>query len=76
MFAVEAMHVLHSCINSFIHSYVHSFIYTVIHSYKGGTRPFPMGAEFSDEGGKIQLSGYCKCQKSPQKIIFDLPTGG
>ena len=25
------------------------------------------GADSSDEGAKIQLSGYCKCQKSPTK---------
>ena len=25
------------------------------------------GADSSDEGAKIRLSGYCKCQKSPTK---------
>ena len=26
---------------------------------------FRQGADSSDEGAKIRLSGYCKCQKSP-----------
>ena len=25
------------------------------------------GADSSDKGAKIRLSGYCKCQKSPTK---------
>ena len=25
------------------------------------------GADSSNEGAKIRLSGYCKCQKSPKK---------
>ena len=37
---------------------------------------FRRGAESSDEGAKIWLSGYYKCQKSQKKIAFHLPTGG
>ena len=25
------------------------------------------GADYSDKGARIRLSGYCKCQKSPTK---------
>ena len=35
--------------------------------------------EFSDGGLTLPtrgLLGYCKCQKSPKKIVFHLPTGG
>ena len=35
--------------------------------HRGGARNFPTGADSSDKGAKIRLSGYCKCQKSPTK---------
>ena len=31
---------------------------------------FRRGAESSDEGAKIWLSGYYKCQRSPKKSLF------
>ena len=37
---------------------------------------FHRGTDSSDEGAKITFSGYYKCQKSPKKITFHLPTGG
>ena len=37
---------------------------------------FQRAADSSDEGAKIWFSGSYKCQKSPKKIAFDLPTGG
>ena len=36
---------------------------------------FRQGADSSDEGAKIRLSGYCKCQKSPTKELFTFRRG-
>ena len=40
-----------------------------INKIQAGVAPgiFRRGADSSDEGAKIRLSGYCKCQKSPTK---------
>ena len=40
-----------------------------INVFRIGVAPgiFRQGADSSDEGAKIRLSGYCKCQKSPKK---------
>ena len=46
------------------------------HMIRGGDRNFPTGADSSDEGAKIWFLGYYKCQKSPKKITFHLPTEG
>ena len=39
------------------------------HGEDAGVVPgiFRQGADPSDEGARIRLSGYCKCQKSPTK---------
>ena len=37
---------------------------------RGGARNFPTGADSSDDGAKIWLSGYYKCQKYPKKLLF------
>ena len=34
------------------------------------------GADSSDEGAKIRLSGYCKYQKSPKKSLSTFRRGG
>ena len=36
---------------------------------------FPRGADSSDEGAKIWISGYYKCQKSPKKSRFTFRRG-
>ena len=38
-------------------------------------RIFPLGADSSNEGAKIWLSRYYKCQKSPKKSLFTFRRG-
>ena len=46
----------------------------ILGKFRGGARNFPTGADSSAEGAKIWFLGYYKCQKSPKKIVFHLPT--
>ena len=70
-----------------MHYALHHVICTIYHAvschvsivvyYETGVAPeiFRRGADSSDEGAKIWLLGYYKCQKSPKKSCFTFRRG-